>query len=102
MRWPWQSAPVEHRSSLTDQVITAILAAATGGGARPALATAALESCATLYASAVSACTVSGPSSVTRALTADWRASVASSLIRSGQALYIIGADPALPSASPR
>ena len=33
MRWPWQSAPVEHRSSLTDQVITAILAAATGGGA---------------------------------------------------------------------
>ena len=94
MRWPWQSAPVEHRSSLTDQVITAILAAATGGGARPALATAALESCATLYASALSACTVSGPSSVTRALTADWRASVASSLIRSGQALYIIGADP--------
>ena len=44
--------------------------------------------------SALSACTVAGPPSVTRALTADWRASVASSLIRSGQALYIIGADP--------
>ena len=95
MRWPpWQSAPVEDRSSLTDQVITAILTAATGGGARPALATAALESCATLYASALSACAVSGPSSITRALTADWRASVASALIRTGQALYIIGADP--------
>ena len=61
MRWPWQGPIVEHRSSLTDQVITAILTAATGGGARPALATAALESCATLYASALSACTVSGP-----------------------------------------
>ena len=94
MRWPWQRPIVEHRSSLTDQVITAILTAATGGGARPALATAALESCGTLYASALSACTVSGPSSITRALTADWRASVASALIRTGQALYIIGADP--------
>ena len=94
VRWPWQRPAVEHRASLTDEVITAILSAATGGGARPALATAALEACATLYASALSSCAVSGPSSVTRALTADWRASVASSLIRSGQALYIIGADP--------
>ena len=94
MRWPWQGPDVEHRSSLTDQVITAILSAATGGGSRPALATAALETCATLYASALSACAVSGPSSITRALTADWRASVASELIRRGQALYVIGADP--------
>ena len=82
MRWPWQSAPVEHRSSLTDQVITALVQSASASGARPALATAALESCATLYASALSACEVSGP------------ASVAASLIRSGQALYIVGADP--------
>ena len=95
MRWPWERPAVEHRSSsLTDQVVMAIIAAATGGGSRPALATAALESCATLYASALSACAVSGPSSITRALTADWRASVASSLIRTGQALYVIGADP--------
>ena len=93
MRWPWQR-PVEHRSSLTDQVVTAILQAATGGGARPALATAALEACSTVYASALSACEVSGPASITRALDATWRASVASSLIRTGQALYIIGADP--------
>ena len=54
-----------------------------------ALATAALESAvATLYASALASCSISGPSSVTRALTADWRASAASSLIRTGQALY--------------
>ena len=95
MRWPWlQSVPVEHRSSYTDQVVTAILAAASGGGVRPALGTAAVESCATLYASALSACAVSGPSSVTRALTADWRANVASELVRRGQCVYIIGADP--------
>ena len=94
MRWPWQSAPVEHRSSLTDQVVAAIMHSASGGGARPALATAALESCATLYASAFSACTISGPASVTRVLSAAWRASVASALIRTGQTLYVVGADP--------
>ena len=94
MRWPWQSAPVEHRSSLTDQVVTAILAAASGGGTRPALATAALETAATLYASALAACAVSGPSTITRALTAEWRAAVASALVRNGQALYLIDADP--------
>ena len=94
MKWPWQR-PVEHRSSLTDQVVTAMLASASGGGTRPALATAALESAATLYASAMASCSISGPSVVTRALDASWRASVASSLIRTGQALYIIGADPA-------
>ena len=93
MRWPWQRPIVEHRS-YTDAVVTAILQSASGGSVRTALATAAVESCATLYAGALSSCAVSGPSSVTRALTAEWRASVASSLIRTGQALFIIGADP--------
>ena len=94
MRWPWQRPAVEHRSSYTDQVVTAILASARGGGVRPALATAALESCATLYASALAACTISGPSSVTRALDATWRAAAASELIRRGQCVYVVGADP--------
>ena len=94
MRWPWSAVPVEHRSSYTDQVVTAILQSASGGGVRPALATAALESCASLYASALASCSISGAPVVTRALDASWRASVASALIRHGQALYIIGADP--------
>ena len=94
MKWPWQSAPVEHRSSYTDAVVSAILQSASGGGVRPALATAALETAATLYASALSAYTVSGPSSIVRALDASWRAAVASELIRRGQCVYVIGADP--------
>ena len=94
MRWPWQRPAVEHRASYTDQVVTAILQSARGGGVRPALATAALETCATLYANALSACAVSGPSVVTRALDATWRAAVASELVRRGQCVYIIGADP--------
>ena len=94
MKWPWRRPIVEHRSSYTDTIVNAILHGASGGGIRTALATAALESCATVYASALSACALSGPSSVTRALTAEWRASVASALIRSGQTLYTIDADP--------
>ena len=94
VRWPWKRPVVEHRSSLTDAVVSAILQSASGGGVRPALATAALETVATLYASALSACEVSGPSAVTRALDATWRAAVASSLVRHGQALYLIDADP--------
>ena len=94
VKWPWKRPIVEHRSSYTDTIVNAILHGASGGGIRTALATAALESCATLYASALSACPVSGPSSVTRALTAEWRAAVASALIRSGQTLYTIDADP--------
>ena len=94
MRWPWQRPIVEHRSSYTDAVVTAILQSASGGSVRTALATAAVESAATLYASALSSCELSGPSVVTRALTADWRASVASGLVRNGQALYLIDADP--------
>ena len=96
MIWPWQRRPVvEHRaSSFTDQVVTALVASASGGGVRPALKTSALEAAATLYASALASCSISGPASVVRALTADWRSAAASSLIRSGQAVYIIGADP--------
>ena len=94
MRWPWQSAPVEHRSSYTDQVVAAILQSASGGGVRPPLATAALESAAQMYAAALASCSISGPSVVTRALDASWRANVASELVRRGQCVYIIGADP--------
>ena len=94
MRWPWQRPAVEHRSSYADAVVTAILQSASGGGVRPALATAALETCATLYASALASCAISGPPSITRALTAEWRAAVASALVRHGQALYLIDADP--------
>ena len=94
MRWPWERPIVEHRSSYTDAVVTAILQSASGGGVRTALATGALETCATLYASALASCAVSGPKSITRALDASWRASVAAGLVRNGQALYLIDADP--------
>ena len=39
-------------------------------------------------------CQIIGPSSVVRALDASWRAAVAFALIRTGQCVYIVGADP--------
>ena len=42
----------------------------------------------------MASCAISGPSSVTRALGPTWRASVASALIRSGQCVFVVGADP--------
>ena len=95
MRWPWQRRAVETRSAAyTDQVVNSLLSVATGGGSRTALVTAALEQCATLYAAALANCELTGPPSITRALDASWRAAVASSLIRRGEAVYVIGADP--------
>ena len=51
MRWPWQRR-TENRASFTDAIVAALYAGAAGTGTRDALATAALESCAALYAGA--------------------------------------------------
>ena len=69
------------------QVVTAILQSASGGGVRTALATGALETCSdAVCVSALASCAVSGPKSITRALDASWRASVAAALgQRNGQ-----------------
>ena len=93
MRWPWQR---EIRSSnYTDTILTSLMSAASGGGAKTALATAALGQCAQLYGAALASCELSGPDHVTRALGASWRASVAAELVRHGQTMYLIDADPA-------
>ena len=95
MRWPWQRQPEIRSSNYTDAILTSLLANASGGGAKTALATAALGQSAALYAAALSSCEITGPSTVTRALDASWRASVASELVRHGQTVYLIDADPA-------
>ena len=94
MRWPWQRRAETRSAAYTDQIVNTLLSVATGGGSRTPLATAALEQCATWYAGALAACEITGPASITRALDASWRAAVASSLIRRGEAVYLIGADP--------
>ena len=95
MRWPWHRQPEIRSSNYTDAILTSLLANASGGGAKTALATAALGQSAALYAAALSSCEITGPSTVTRVLDASWRASVASELVRHGQTVYLIDADPA-------
>lgn len=95
MRWPWQREPEIRSSNYTDSILSSLLSNATGGGAKTALATAALGQCAALYGAALASCELSGPSHVVRALGASWRASVASELVRHGQTMYLIDADPA-------
>ena len=51
MRWPWQRR-TESRASFTDVIVAALYAGAAGTGTRDALATAALEAVAALYAGA--------------------------------------------------
>ena len=94
MRWPWQRRAETRSAAYTDQIVNTLLSVATGGGSRTPLATAALEQCATWYAGALAACEITGPASITRALNASWRAAVASSLVRRGETVYQIGADP--------
>ena len=51
MRWPWQR---EIRSSnYTDAILTSLMSAASGGGAKTAIHTAALGQCAALYGAAL-------------------------------------------------
>ena len=61
MRWPWQRQPEIRSSNYTDAILTSLLANATGGGAKTALATAALGQSAALYAAALSSCEITGP-----------------------------------------
>ena len=94
MRWPWQRQAEIRSSSYTDTIVSALTLAASGGGTKTALATAALGQCSNLYASALAACSVEGPPSIVRALDASWRAATAAALVRRGEAVYVIGASP--------
>ena len=88
MRWPWQQR-TESRASFTDAIVAALYAGAAGTGTRDALATAALESCAALYAGAFARARLEpAVPPVTPAVLA----LVARDLIRRGESLHLIEA----------
>ena len=95
MRWPWQRvAPVEYRSSYSDQVVTAILASA----ARRRRAASARDRGARNRSADVRG--RAGELRDHRAIGRDARArcelarDVAAALIRHGECVYVVGADP--------
>ena len=87
VRWPWQRR--ETRASFTDAVVAALFAGAAGTGTRDALATAALEACASLYSGAFSRARLEP---AIPAVTPAVLALIARDLIRRGESLHLIEA----------
>ena len=82
-------------ASYTDLIVSGLVAAASGTGARNATRTAAVEACAGAWARALAAATVAPVTAATAGITAAFLADVGRRLIRSGDALYVISIGPA-------
>ena len=94
MRWPWQRE--EHRASATDALVSAILAAASGGTIGDHRAIAALETAVNFYAAAFATARVTTDDPrVAARLTPAFLAMVARALIRRGEFLAVLEATPA-------
>ena len=87
LRWPWT---LETRDSYTDQVVSALVQAATSGRAASPLVTGAVEIAAGFYGRAFASATVNDPT-LSRVLTPVVLSSIARSLIRHGASLHVIG-----------
>ena len=81
-------------ASYTDLIVSGLVAAASGTGARNATRTAAVEACAGAWARALAAATVAPVGAATAGVTAAFLADVGRRLIRSGDALYVISIGP--------
>ena len=86
MRWPWQ-ARTESRASFTDALVDAFLTGAADEKSRTALATAALEACAALYAGALARARLEP---AIPAIGPDVLALIGRDLIRRGESLHLI------------
>ena len=86
MRWPW-SRHTERRASFSEAVVAALYAGAAGTGTRDALATAALEAVATLYAGAFARAQLEP---AVPAVTPATLALIARDLIRRGESLHLV------------
>ena len=96
-RWPWASAdsPAETRqtNSYSDTLIAALLARAQGKTLAIPSTTAALESCAGAVGRAFAAAEVSGRPAITNVLTPSCLELIGRSLIRRGEAVFLIDVD---------
>ncbi|MDE0201597.1 MAG: hypothetical protein OXK73_04090 [Rhodospirillaceae bacterium] len=90
MRWPWQWGREARQSSYTDQLVNALVAHAQGTSTTDAHATAALESCAALYAAAFTRARLEP---MVAAATPAFLALVARTLIRRGELVADIQTD---------
>ena len=87
--WPFGNK-LETRASYTDAVVTALLGRAQGATKGIPTATAALEACVGVCGRGFAASEVSGPESLTRALTPGTMELIGRSLIRYGEVVFLI------------
>ena len=88
--WPSFGNKLETRASYTDAVIAAYLSNATGKSLAIPAATSALEACAGLTGRGFAAAEVTGPTTLTSALTPGVLELVGRSLIRTGELVLLI------------
>ena len=92
MRWPWQARAAQlSAASATDQLLVRLLLAARGASTyRDALQTAAVETCAGLWARALASADLSGGNFATQAIRPETLALIGRELIRSGSLAFAI------------
>ena len=88
MNWPWKSE--ERNDSYTDNLVSYLLASASGKTIAQPAATGALESAAGLVARCFAAAEVSGPAHAVQALGPGTLGQIGRSLIRSGEICYYL------------
>ena len=91
MKWPRWARLEMRNTSYTDQVVSALVAAATSGRAASPLVSGALEICAGFYARAFAGATVNDPV-LAQTVTPAVLASIARSLVRVGASLHVLAA----------
>ena len=90
MKWPFDNVKLETRADYSDTVINAILSNAQGRTLAVPAATSALEACAGTVGRGFAASEVSGPDSITQALTPGCLEMIGRSLIRRGEIVFLI------------
>ena len=88
--WPWNNKLETREASYSDALIEALVTRAEGKSLAVPSATAALEACAGLTGRGFAAAEVTGPDSLTRALTPGCLELVGRSLIRRGEVVFLI------------
>ena len=88
--WPFDNGKLETRASYTDTLIAALVSRAQGKTLAIPSATAALEACAGTVGRGFAASEVSGPDSLTQALTPSIMEMIGRSLIRTGEIVFLI------------
>ena len=94
MRWPWRKRETRASSTgFTDLVVAGLVSRAAGESLYTATATAAIESAATIWGSALASAEVVGDDRARMAVTRRYRALVGREMVRRGESVHVLAVD---------